>query len=141
MATDLEKMMNDYFAAWNTHDVEKMLSFFTDDIVYEDVAMGKVNRGKKELKDGISYTFVDFSDFKLEIKSSFIAGDRGAVEWVMSGAFVHSSVPGLRATGKRFSVRGASIIEFRKGKISRGSDYWDRATLDQQVGLMPGPPR
>ena len=123
MATDLEKMMNDYFAAWNAHDVERILSFFTDDIVYEDVAIGKICRGKKEVKDFISSAFVNFPDFKIEVKSSFNTSDRGAAEGVMSGTFAHSSTPGVSATGKRFSVRGASITEFREGKISRNSDY------------------
>lgn len=139
MATDLEKMMNDYVAAWNSHDVERIVSFFTDDGVYEDVSLGKVNRGKKEVKDFISSMFVDFPDFKIEMKSSFFTRDRGAAEWVMSGTFAHSSISGLPATGKSFSERGVSVNEFRKNKISRNSDYWNMASFLQQVGLMPGP--
>ena len=50
MATDVERMFEDYLAAWNSHDVEKIASFFTDDCVYEDVAVGAVSRGKEELK-------------------------------------------------------------------------------------------
>jgi steroid delta-isomerase-like uncharacterized protein len=141
MATDMEKMMNDYVAAWNAHDMNKILSFCTDDVVFEEVAMGKVWRGKKEAKDFSSSTFADFPDFKIEKKSGFNAGDRGAGEWVMSGTFAHSSTPGMTATGKRFSVRGASIFEFRGGKISRESMYWDLASFLQQVGLMPPPPQ
>jgi steroid delta-isomerase-like uncharacterized protein len=141
MATDMEKMMNDYVAAWNSHDTEKVLSFCTDDVVFEEVPMGKVWRGNKEAKDYISSAFVDFPDFKIEIKLGLNAGDRGAGEWVMSGTFAHSSIPEMPATGKRFSVRGSSIIEFREGKISRESMYWNMASFLQQVGLMPAPPK
>ena len=141
MVTDVEKMMKDYTAAWNSHDVEKILSFFTDDVVYEDVAIGKVNRGKKELNDFISSTLVDFPDVKFELKSGFNAGDRGASEWVMSGTFAHSSIPEMPATGKSFSLRGASITELHNDKISRNSDYWNLASFLQQVGLMPPPPK
>jgi steroid delta-isomerase-like uncharacterized protein len=141
MADNVEKAMNDYVAAWNAHDAGRILSFCTDDVVFEEVPMGKVWRGNKEAKDFISSSFVDFPDFKIELKSGFHAGDRGAGEWVMSGTFAHSSTPGMTATGKRFSVRGASIIEFRKGKISREAMYWDLAAFLQQVGLMPAPPK
>ena len=141
MATDLEKMMNDYLAATNSHDMERILFFFTDDVVYEDVALGKVNHGKKELRDFFNSFFVDIPDIKIEVKSSFGAGDWSAGEWVMSGTFAHSSIPGLAATGKSFSVRGVSITEFRKGKISRNSDYWNMTSFLQQVGLMPPPPK
>lgn len=105
------------------------------------MAIGKVNRGKKELKDFIVSMCVDFPDFKFEVKSRFFGGDRAAGEWVMSGTFAHSSIPGMPATGKSFSLRGASIFEFRKGKISRHCDYWNMASFLQQVGLMPGPPK
>lgn len=141
MATDREKMMNDYTAAWNSHDIERILSFFTDDVVYEDVALGMVMRGKKELEDFISSMLVDFPDFKFETKSGFNTIDRSAGEWVMTGTFAHSCIPGVPATGKSFSLRGASIIEFRGGKIGRNTDYWNMASFLQQVGLMPAPPQ
>lgn len=139
MATDMEKMLNDYVAAWNSHDVEMILSFYTNDGVYEDVAIGKINRGKKEIKDFVSSVFVDTPNFKIEVKSRFYTSDWAAEEWVISGTFAHSSALGLSATGKSFSFRGASIIEFRKGKISRNSDYWNMTSVLQQVGLMPAP--
>ncbi len=141
MANDVEKMMKDHLAAWNSHDVEKILTFFTDDAVYDCMPMGKVSRGKKELKDFFSSTFANFPDFKLEAKSGFSAGDWGASEWVMSGTFAHSDIPEMPATGKKFSVRGASITEFRGGKISRHTNYWNLASFLQQVGAMPGPPQ
>ena len=141
MATDVEKMMNDYLAAWNAHDVEKILSFFTDDCVYDCTPIGKTSRGKKELKDFINSTFTDFPDHKLETKSGFNTGDRSAGEWVMSGTFAHSSMPGVTATGKKFSIPGATITEIRGGKISRVTNYWNMAAFMQQVGLMPAPPK
>jgi steroid delta-isomerase-like uncharacterized protein len=141
MATDMEKMMNDYVAAWNSHDIEKVLSFCTDDVVFEEVPMEKSWRGKKEAKDFAKDTFTNFPDFKIELKSGFNAGDGGAGEWVMSATFANSNIPGMPATGKSFSVPGASIIEFREGKISRESMYWNLAAFLQQVGLMPAPPK
>jgi steroid delta-isomerase-like uncharacterized protein len=141
MANDTEKLLNDYLAAWNAHDVERLLSLCTDDFVFDEVSMGMVIRGKKEAKDFINSTFVDFPDLKIELKSNFNTGDRGAGEWVMSATFAHSSFPGMPATGKRFSVRGASVFEVRKGKVSRETMYWNLATFLQQVGLMPAPPK
>jgi len=141
MATDTEKMMSGYLAAVNEHDLEKMLTFFTDDAVYDCMPMGKLSRGKKEIKDFFSNTFTSFPDFKIEMKSAFMAGDKGAGEWVMSGTFAQSTTPGVPATGKKFSVRGSTINEFREGKISRNTNYWNLAEFLQQVGLMPSPPQ
>ena len=139
MATATEKTMIDYLAAWNSHDVEKIASFFTDDGVYEDVAIGAVNRGEEELKAFISSTFTFFPDWKAEVKSRFGTGDWSAREWIMSGTH-GGDLPGLPATGKKFSVRGASISELHEGKIRRNTDYWNLASFLQQIGVMPAAP-
>jgi len=45
----------------------------------------------------------------------------------------------IPATGKGFSIRGASVTELHNGKISRNTDYWNLATMMQQLGAMPVP--
>jgi len=96
-----------------------------------------VNRSKKEIKDFIKATFVWSPDLKFELKSFFSAGGRTASEWVMAGTHA-GELPGIPATGKRFSVRGASIEELRGDKISRHADYYNLVSFLQQVGLLPG---
>ena len=137
MATDVEKIMSDYLAARNAHDLEKVVTFFADDAAYEDMATGKISRGKNEIKGFLNTIFLDFPDIKVETKSGFSRGEQVVREWVMSGTFTKSSTPGVEATGKSFSLRGASVSEFRGGKISRITDYWNMVALLQQVGLMP----
>jgi steroid delta-isomerase-like uncharacterized protein len=132
MATILEDLVK----AWTTHDVEKILSLVTDDCVYEDVTMAVVNRGKAELKGFLDAIFGAIPDFQMELISGFTAGNWGGAEWTMAGTH-KGDLPGLPATGKKFSVRGSSICELREGKIKRNSDYWDMATFLKQIGVMP----
>jgi steroid delta-isomerase-like uncharacterized protein len=139
MATNVENMVKGYYAAWNSHDVERIISFFTEKGVYEDVAGGLVSRGKKEISKYAEMTFVWSPDVKFEMKSFFSAGDWIGSEWLMKGTH-KGDIPGLPATGKRFSIRGASVTELRKGKISRNTDYWNMLSFLQQVGLLPETP-
>jgi steroid delta-isomerase-like uncharacterized protein len=132
----MERVLNDLIAAWSSHDVEKLASCFTDDCVYEDVTLGLVNRGRAELRAFVGDFFAASPDVRFELKSAFVAGNRAAAEWVMSGTH-QGDMPGLPATGKRYSVRGASIMELQDGKIRRNSDYWDMATFLRQLGAMP----
>lgn len=136
MATAIEKMAKLLYAAENSHDVDKILSFFTDDCVHEDVAAGAVSRGKQELKAFVTSWYAWSRDLNFELKSFFSAGDWAASEWIMSGTHT-GDLPGIPATNKRFSLRGASVIELRAGKISRNSDYWNLASFLQQVGILP----
>jgi steroid delta-isomerase-like uncharacterized protein len=128
-------VIEDLAAAWTAHDVDKVLALCTDDCVYEDVTMAVVNRGKGELKAFAGKVFGAFPDFTMTLSLRFVAEHQAAAEWTMSGTH-KGDLPGMPATGKAFSVRGASICELRDGKISRNADYWDMATFLKQVGRM-----
>jgi steroid delta-isomerase-like uncharacterized protein len=137
MATaNADRMFEDWAAAWSLHDGEKLLSLCTDDCVYEDVTMNAVNRGKAEVKAFADATFAAFPDFKIALTSEFTTGNWAGAEWTMSGTH-RGDLPGMPATGKSFSVRGATICELQAGRIKRISDYWDMVTFLKQIGLMP----
>jgi steroid delta-isomerase-like uncharacterized protein len=139
MATDVERVYKDYLAAKNSHDVAKIAALWTEDSVDDDVASGQVTHGKKELKASFSDIFAAFPNVKWELKSLFSAGDRIAVEWVETGTQT-GDWAGIPATGKSYSIRGASLMEVREGKISRLTSYWNMADFLQQLGLMPKTP-
>lgn len=137
--TDFKGFVEEYAAAWSTQNVEKILSFFTEDCVYEDVALSAVNTGKQELEAFLRATFAAIPDFQIEPKAAFAAGPQRANEWVMSGT-QSGPFPGIPATNRSFSVRGASIMEMEQGRIRRNTDYWSLAALLQQVGVLPQTP-
>src|ERR1700756_877707 len=133
---ELEYVLDQWALAWSSSDVEKLLPLFADSVDYEDVTLGAVSRGKNALRDFAAGVFAAFADLKFELKSRFVAADgkSGAMEWVWRGRQT-KEFPGLPATNKPFEVRGATVVEFTDGKISRDSDYWDLATYMKQVGL------
>ena len=137
--TDFKAFVEHYAAAWSAQNIEAILSFFTEDCVYEDVALSAVNTGKQQLEAFLRVTFTATPDFRIEPKAVFAAGDRAASEWIMSGTQT-GPFPGIPATKKKFSVRGVSLMELEQGKIRRNTDYWSLATLLQQVGVLHGAP-
>lgn len=132
----LERVLDQWAVAWSSGDVDKLLPLFADDVRYEDVTLGAVNQGTNALRDFATGTFGAFADLKFELKSRLVAADgrSGAMEWIWRGRQT-KDFPGLPATDKPFEVRGATIVDFTDGKISRNSDYWDLATYMKQVGL------
>jgi steroid delta-isomerase-like uncharacterized protein len=137
MATaDLAMVLEDWAGAWSSQDADKVLALFTDDCVYEDVTMGMVNHGKTELRSFANTFFGAFPDLKIELHSRFVCGTLGSAEWTLSGTH-RGDAPGLPATNKHASVRGASVFELQGDKIKRCSDYWDMVTLLKQLGFMP----
>ena len=124
-----------YRDAWNNHDVDALVEFFTDDGVYEDATLARVNRGKAEIRAFAEEAFANSPDFHVEDSGLIIdPSGRFGVEWTMSGTHQGDTA------SYKFSVRGASAGEFEGDKIKRNSDYWNMAEFMAQVGTLPQPP-
>jgi steroid delta-isomerase-like uncharacterized protein len=121
-----------WIAAWNSHNPEKMLPLFSDDVFYEDVAFGEVNHGKAELTKFAASEFEAVPDLDLKLLRSHVRNGHGTIEWSFSG-----TDKGIYKTGKKFSVRGVSVIDLRDGKIVRNLDFYDSGTIMRQVGVLP----
>ncbi len=134
MTAQVRKSLEQSFVAWNTHDIDKAASFYTSDISYEDVAFGIKAQGTEELKKMVQGFYDNVPDLKLELVDVKSDEKSGWVEWVFSG-----TDKGLFKTGKKFSVRGASVFQLRGSKFSANKDYYDAATIMKQVGALPNP--
>jgi steroid delta-isomerase-like uncharacterized protein len=121
-----------WIAAWNSHSPDKMLPLFSDDIVYEDVAFGELSHGKAEVSKFAASEFEAVPDLELKLLRSDIHGGHGTIEWSFSG-----TDKDIYKTGKKFTVRGVSVIDVRNGKIVRNLDFYDSGTIMRQVGVLP----
>src|SRR5258708_31798450 len=121
-----------WIAGWNSHDPDKLLSLFTDDIFYEDVAFGEVSHGQAEVRKFFLSELEGVPDLELKLVRADIHDGHGTIEWMVNG----TDKDGFK-TGKKFSVRGVSVIDMRDSKISRNVDFYDVATVMRQVRLLP----
>ena len=101
--------------AFNAHDVEAILTFFTEDCVL-DTPREQRFVGKEEVRKGFQARFDGIPDIVYGDGRHFAAGDRGASEWTIRGT--------QAATGEPIEVRGCDLFEFKDGKISRKDSYW-----------------
>ena len=124
-----------WIAAWNSHNPDQILPLFTDDVFYEDVAFGEASHSSAELRKFAASEFEGIPDLELKLVRADIRNGHGTIEWMFSG-----TDKGVFKTGKKFSVRGVSVIDMRDGKISRNLDFYDVATIMRQVGVLPTPP-
>ena len=100
----------DAFAeAFNQHDVDGILSFMTDDPVFEASAgtdiKGQVARGRDAVRRAFQDVFDTFSDARWSDPKHFVAGDRAVSEWVFSGT---------RKDGTRVEVQGCDILMLKR---------------------------
>ncbi len=133
----LDKVIEQWALAWSSPDtLEQLLSLFTDDCIYEDLPMGVITHGKGELEQFYHQTRHGIPDFTFKLTSQFVAGNRAGAEWIMAGTH-QGDLPGLPATHKPVSIRGASLFELQDQKIKRCSDYFDMVAALKQLGFLP----
>jgi steroid delta-isomerase-like uncharacterized protein len=135
MSQNAERTLAQWAALLTSHNTDDFVLLFTEDCVYEDVTFGIVNRGKSELRAFVERVFAVHPDFRIDLKSEFVAGEWAAMEWIMTGTH-EGDLAGMPATHKKFSICGASVVELNNARIRRISDYWDLATFLKQTGLM-----
>ncbi len=105
--------------AFNRHDLDAIMSFFTDDAIFESPrgpdAWGRRFSGKAEVREGLAARFSGIPDVHYGEDDHFVAGDRGASEWTLTGT---------TTDGERLEVRGCDLWTFRDGLISRKDSFW-----------------
>lgn len=104
--------------AFNLHDVDAIMSFMTDDCVFEASAGPDVCGKRYEGRASVGAAFVDvwttFADARWSDARHFVCGDRGVSEWIFSGT---------RADGTRVEVHGCDLFHFREGRIAVKNSY------------------
>jgi steroid delta-isomerase-like uncharacterized protein len=131
--------LDGYIRAINAHDWEGIVSYYTDDVVYEDITLGERHQGKQAVGEFWRTAATDFSsDFRMEVIRSFGTDRDFAMEWIFKGTHDGSN-PQLAATGKQFAVHGLSLGRLERGLIKEDKDVWNMAEFLSQVGLMPAP--
>ncbi len=108
-----------FLDAFNAHDVDAVMSFFTDDCVFDmprgPGPGGRRLIGKEQAREGVKSRFEGIPDIRYEDDRHFVSGDRGVSEW---------TIRGTQASGEPIEVRGCDLFEFTGGKISRKDSFW-----------------
>jgi steroid delta-isomerase-like uncharacterized protein len=129
----------EWAAAYSSGDADRLLALYTDDALWEEVAIGLAASGQDEIRAHLDRLFTAVPDFTVDVTNGFVAGDQAVVEWVISGTY-SADFPGLPpAAGQHFSLRGASVFELTDGKIRRYTEYWDAYAFLVQLGALPAP--
>ena len=106
-------------AAFNAHDLDKVMSFFADDCSLDmprgPEPWGQRYVGKTAVREGLAGRFRGLPDVHYGEARQWGAGNMVVSEWLLTGT---------RPTGEKVKVRGCDHYEFRDGKIVRKDAYW-----------------
>jgi len=117
--SDPDTTLKALLEAFNAHDLDAIMAFFTDDCVLDTprgpAPGGTRFVGREQVRKGLQARFDGIPDIVYGDDRHWICGDRAVSEW---------TIRGTQSTGEPIEVRGCDLFEFTGGKISRKNSFW-----------------
>lgn len=132
---DNEQLLDTNYTAWCRKDLDTIANCFTDDSVYEDMAMGVIFHGKEAIRGFANEVFQTMPNFNVSYIKRFATETHGAGQWLISATW-NGKFEGVDCTGKKIEFTGLSYYEFKDGKISHTQDCWDFTVMMAEFGVL-----
>ncbi len=112
------KMLDEFAAAWNRHDVDGLMACMAADCVFEASAgtnvAGTRHVGTAAVRAAYAAVFATYADARWNHPRHFVAGDRAVSEWTFTGT---------SKDGARVEVNGCDVFTLAGGKIAVKNSY------------------
>lgn len=118
---DIRSTLEHLCAAFNAHDLDQILAFFSEDCVLEMPRGGKPwgsrFEGKEQVGEALAKRFEGLPDVHYASTEHFVVEDAetGISKWLLTGT---------SREGRRTEVHGCDFYTFRDGKVIRKDSYW-----------------
>lgn len=118
---DIRSTLKELCAAFNAHDLDRIMASFADDCVLE---MPRGNRpwgsrfeGKANVRAALATRFAGLPDVHYGDEEHFVdeTAGTGMSKWTLTGT---------TREGERKQVRGCDFYTFRDGRVVRKDSYW-----------------
>jgi len=133
-------LLRDLADAFNARDFDRAHQLLSEDLVFEDLAMGETTHGIDGFIEYAKGFARAFSDMRLETRSSISQGVHAAAEFFGRGTHdgpLPTPSGEIPATGKHIDTPFVWYADIADGKITALRDYYNAMTIMTQLGLMP----
>ena len=118
---DIRSTLKELCEAFNAHDLDRIMTFFSDDCVLEmprgNNPWGSRFEGKQNVREALAARFDGLPDVHYGNEQHFVDSDTetGISKWTLTGTTLD---------GAKKEVRGCDFYTFRDGKVVRKDSYW-----------------
>lgn len=118
---DIRSSLIELCAAFNAHDLDRIMALFSDDCALEmprgDKPWGTRFEGRQSVRGALATRLEGLPDVHYGDEEHFVdaAANTGISRWTLTGT--------TRA-GSSLEVRGCDFYTFRDGKVIRKDSYW-----------------
>jgi limonene-1,2-epoxide hydrolase len=122
MATENERVVDEFCKTWATLNIDKVMEFFTDDAVYHNIPL-KPAKGKAEIRKTIDGFMPGTTKIEFKILATASAG----------ATVFNERLDSFIVNGNPVAVPVAGVFEISGGKIKAWRDYFDLPTYVNQL--------
>ncbi len=126
----------DVLEFWNSADIEGIVAFYDDEIVWKNIGLEETYEGKAGVREFLTRLYAAIPDLQFTVEYKIARGDNVSEQWTVAGTHLGTFM-GIPATGRHVEIRAISMVTMRDGKFLRDEFYWDTGAVMRQMGLMP----
>lgn len=133
MNDSTHRLIEDYYAAFNRHDSEGMLTLLTADVIHD------INQGHRETGRDSFRAFMQRMDrsYRESVREVTVManpdGSRAAAEFVVDGSYLATDEGLPEAKGQTYSLAAGAFFEVRDGLIARVTNWYNLQDWLKQV--------
>jgi len=132
----LETIFDRLEKAWSGQDIDALVELFTEDCVYEDMALAARYVGHEGIRELAKGVFARMPDVTLVFPVRVVTPERGSSHWVIR-AHWNGDFEGIDRTGRPIEFTGLSSYVFRDGRIAHNIDCWDYVQMIRGFEVVP----
>jgi ketosteroid isomerase-like protein len=115
-----EAALRDLLEAFNAHDLDRIMGFFTDDCVLDTPRGtdpgGTRYSGRAAVREGLAGRFTGIPDVHYGEDEHWACADHAVSRWLLTGT---------TTAGEKVRVRGCDLFDLAPdGRIRRKDSYW-----------------
>ena len=120
MHSDDAEVLTQFVAAFNAHDLDRIMGFFSDDCVLETPRgkhpWGTRFEGPAAVREGLAQRFRGLPDVHYGEDEHWVCGNHAVSRWLLTGT---------TADGEQVRVHGCDLLDLTDdGRIRRKDSYW-----------------
>ncbi len=126
---DLQRLLIEHTDAWNSHDIDRLMSLFADDCVFDASGgpehCGRRFHGRDEVRSAFADVFRSMPDANWGDARHFVLSDDvGVSEWRLTATLLD---------GGRIDVLGCDFLTVRDDKIVRKNSFRKQRPLQSEA--------
>lgn len=127
-------LIEQYYSAFNSADMETFLNLLTDDVIH-DINQGNREIGKEAFKQFMSCMNFNYKEQLVDmVIMATPDGSRAAAEFVVLGKYLQSDDGLPAAQGQEYRLPAGAFFEVRDNKVARITNYYNLQDWIAQVG-------